>query len=75
MLDDLDVRRAARLLVEQRGAEAVSYAKEWARALDEVGNTDGARLLAHVIKAIDKLNTPSAGKTKRGSRRAPARLS
>jgi hypothetical protein len=67
MIDDLNVRHAARLLVEQRGTEAVSYAKEWIRALDEVGNTDGARMLAHVIKAIDKLDGRDAT-VKRGNR-------
>jgi hypothetical protein len=75
MIDDLDVRHAARLLVEQRGTEAVPYAKEWIRALDEVGNTDGARRLAHVIKAIDKLDgRGAAGKRGRRPRRT-AKLS
>jgi hypothetical protein len=68
MIDDLDVRHAARLLVEQRGTEAVSYAKEWIRALDEVGNTDGARTLAHIIQAIDKLGARRAAGRKRSRR-------
>ena len=69
MIDDLDVRHAARLLVKQRGPEAVAYAKEWMRALDEVGNTDGARRLTHIIKAIDKLGTPRSRQTAGEKRR------
>jgi hypothetical protein len=61
MIDDLDIRRAARLLIQQRGAGATAYAEQWIRALEEVGNDDGVRRLQHVVKEIERLaNAPAA---------------
>jgi len=55
MIDDLDIQRAARLLVRQRGAGATSHAEQWILALEEVGNAEGVRRLRRVVKEIERL--------------------
>jgi hypothetical protein len=55
MLEELDVYRAARLLIEKHGADAEAYAMAWGRALRETGNTRDAVLLERIVAAIDHL--------------------
>jgi hypothetical protein len=56
MLEDLDVYRAARLLIEKHGSDAEAYAMAWSRALRETGNARDAVLIEQIVVAIDHLN-------------------
>ncbi len=60
MIDDLDIRRAAHLLIQQRGGGAIAYAEQWIRALKEVGNIEGVQRLQEVVRAIEELSDGGA---------------
>ena len=75
MLENLDIYRAARLLIDNHGAHAKAYAGAWVKALRETGNDTDARLLDQIAAAIDHLirvgtsgRKPARGRTRRGSR-------
>jgi hypothetical protein len=76
MLEELDVYRAARLLIEKHGGDAEAYARAWGRALRETGNARDALLLDQIVVAIDHLNRvgmtirkPQRPSRRRGTRR------
>ncbi len=55
MLENLDIYRAARLLIDNHGARASAYAAAWVRALRESGNERDASMLDRVMAAIEHL--------------------
>ncbi|HEX9463035.1 MAG TPA: hypothetical protein VGB82_10595 [Alphaproteobacteria bacterium] len=75
MLEDLDVYRAARLLIERHGGDAEAYALAWSRALRETGNEKDGVLLERIVAAIDHLTRVgmSTRKTARSGRRRKSR--
>lgn len=76
MLEDLDVYRAARLLMERHGNDAEAYVLAWGRALRETGNTKDAVLLEQIIAAIDHLSRvgTSIRKPSRTGRRRKSKI-
>jgi hypothetical protein len=55
MIADLDIYRAAKLLVDQHGADARTRAAELASALLDEGDTEGDVIWRSIMAAIDEL--------------------
>ena len=55
MLDDLDIFRAAKLLMDKHGQDAAFHAAQRADALLEAGDLDGAATWRRIVKAIHEL--------------------
>ncbi len=55
MVDDLDIYRTAKLLVDKHGAEAPIHAAMKADAMLDKGDMDGRAVWLRVIKAIEEL--------------------
>jgi hypothetical protein len=55
MIDDADIFRAAKLLIEQHGDDADIRAAERADELLDEGDTEGSALWRRVLEAIDEL--------------------
>ena len=54
-VDDLDIYRAARLLIDQHGDEAPIHAAMRADELLDAGNLDGAAVWRRIAKAVREL--------------------
>ncbi len=57
MTSDLDIYRAANLLVERHGPEATIHAAMNADAMLDRGDLDGQRVRLRIIRAIDRQAT------------------
>ncbi len=55
MLDDLDIYRAAKLVVDKHGQDAAFHAAQRADALLEAGDLDGAATWRRILDAIKQL--------------------
>ncbi len=55
MVDDIDIYRSARLLIDQDGDEAAIRAAERADAMREHGDMDGVAVWLRVLDAIREL--------------------
>ena len=55
MIDDPDIYRAAKLLVDKRGGDAAVRAALRADVLLDEGDVDGAALWRRIVAAIDEL--------------------
>ncbi len=55
MTSDLDIYRAAKLLIDQHGQNAAFRAARRADALLKAGDLDGAAIWRRVVKAIHEL--------------------
>ena len=55
IVSDLDIYRAAKLLVDQHGAEAPIHAAMKADAMLEKGDLDGQRVWLRILKAVEVL--------------------
>ena len=55
MIDDPDIFRAAKLLIDQHGEDAAIRAAQRTDALLEEGDVDGALVWRRILGAIDEL--------------------
>jgi hypothetical protein len=55
MIDDPDILRAAKLLIDQHGGDAPIRAAQRADELLDVGDMDGAMVWRRILAAIDEL--------------------
>lgn len=55
MIPDLDIYRAAKLLIDQHGEDAPIRAAERANELLEAGDTEGAAIWWAIVDAIEEL--------------------
>jgi hypothetical protein len=55
MVADPDIFRAAKLLIDQHGEDAVSRASERAEELLTAGDAEGAVIWRRILEAIDEL--------------------
>ena len=55
MIDDIDVWRAARLMIKRHGETAWFEAAQRADAFLEQGDIDGAAIWRRILKAIEEL--------------------
>jgi hypothetical protein len=55
MIDDPDIFRAAKLLIDRRGPEAGDFAAWRADVLLEEGDLDGAAIWRQILEAIEEL--------------------
>ena len=55
MIDDPDISRAAKLLIDQHGDDAAIRAAQRADELLDEGDVDGALVWRQIIEAIDEL--------------------
>ena len=55
MIPDIDIYRAAKLLVDQHGEDAPIRAAERADELLEAGDTEGAAVWRAIVAAIEEL--------------------
>ena len=62
-IDDLDIYRTARLLIDQHGDEAPIHAAMRADAMLEKGDLDGAAVWRRIVATINELQRkePAAG--------------
>jgi hypothetical protein len=57
-VSDLDIHRAAHLLIAQYGDNAVATAREMVETMRERGDAEGADTWLRIIVAIGTLGTP-----------------
>jgi hypothetical protein len=55
MIDDPDILRAAKLLIDQHGDDAAIRAAQRADELADEGDMDGAAVWRRILEAIDEL--------------------
>lgn len=55
MTDDIDIWRAAKLLVDRHGADAAIHAAIRADELLDKGDADGQRVWLRIVKAVEEL--------------------
>ena len=55
MIDDPDIFRAAKLLIDQHGDDAAMRAAQRADGLLEEGDVDGAAVWRQILEAIEEL--------------------
>ncbi len=55
MIDDPDIFRAAKLMIDQHGADAPIRAAQRADELLEEGDVDGAAVWRRILEAIEEL--------------------
>ncbi len=55
MVDEIDIYRAARLLIDQHGEVAATHAAKRADALLEDGDMEGSRVWLSIREAIEEL--------------------
>ena len=63
MVDDTEVYRSAKLLVEQHGADALLEAALRADELLDAGDLDGQAVWMRIMKAVLELLKPGEGQT------------
>jgi hypothetical protein len=63
MIPDIDIWRAANLLIRQHGVEAKIVAAQRADELLDRGDVDGQRVWVRITRAISELQAPSVGPT------------
>jgi hypothetical protein len=61
MIDDPDIFRAAKLVIDQQGDEAVMFAAGRADVLLKEGDVDGSAVWRQILAAIEELQRPKAG--------------
>ena len=61
MIPDLDIYRAANLLVKRHGEDAPIHAAMRADATLEVGDLDGYAVWKRVLRAIDEMGNTTPG--------------
>ena len=54
-IPDIDVWRAARLMVQQHGDEAIRQAEQRAAELEEAGDADGHTVWLRIAAAVEEL--------------------
>ena len=55
MISDLDIFRAAKLLIDKHGEDAAIWAGQPCDQLTDEGDTDGAAVWRQILEAIDEL--------------------
>ena len=55
MIDDPDIYRAAKLMIDQHGDEASRRAQRRANDLARTGDSDGVAIWGQIVKAIEEL--------------------
>ena len=60
-MDDIDIYRAAKLYVDQHGADASIHAAMKADAMLDRGDLDGVAVWRMVIRAIEELEDTAGG--------------
>jgi hypothetical protein len=66
MVDDPDIYRAAKLVIDQHGDDAAIRAAERADKLLEDGDIDGALVWRRILAAIEELQPAEAGRNHPG---------
>jgi hypothetical protein len=61
MVDDLDIDRSAKLLIDQHGEDASGFAAKQADKQAEVGDLDGQAVWLRVLSAIEELQRTGPG--------------
>ncbi len=61
MIPDLDIYRAANLLVKQHGADAPTHAAMRADELLDKGDLDGYAVWKRIVKAVEELQRAAPG--------------
>jgi hypothetical protein len=63
MIDDLDILRAANILIKRHGADAAVVAAQRADELLEAGDIDGCAIWKRILSAVAELTriTPAEG--------------
>ena len=67
MISDLDIWRAANLLIRKHGADAELEAAKRADLMLDRGDDEGRLLWARIKRAIEALQAPPSGQTRAGS--------
>ena len=62
MISDLDIYRAANLLIKQHGAEVELVAAQRADLMLDRGDVDGVHVWKRIRRAIAELQAPGTGK-------------
>jgi hypothetical protein len=61
MISDLDIYRAANLVIKRHGAEAVIEAARMTDRMLELGDVEGRALWRRIRRAIETLQAPADG--------------
>ena len=61
MISDLDICRAANLVIKRHGAEAVIEAARMIDRMLELGDVEGRALWRRIRRAIERLQAPADG--------------
>ncbi len=64
-VDDLDIYRTAKLLIDKYGGEAHTVAKKRAEELKAAGDNDGYATFTRIIQGIRELGRVEPGPSKR----------
>jgi hypothetical protein len=65
MIDDLDILRAANILIQRRGADAAIEAARRAEGMLEVGDMDGYAIWKRILSAVAELTRTAPAKGER----------
>ena len=60
MITDLDIYRAANMLIDRHGAEALIEAARMIDRMLELGDAEGQALWQRILRAIEVLQTPGS---------------
>ena len=55
-MDDADIYRNAKLLIDQHGSDAIKHAKRRMDAMVVLGDTDGVRNWNRIMRAITQMH-------------------
>jgi hypothetical protein len=55
MIDDIDVYRAAQLVMQQHGNDAADFASDYADELLATGDVEGSVVWTKIVRAIDEI--------------------
>ncbi len=61
MIPDLDIYRAANVIIKQYGPDAPIHAAMRADAMLEVGDLDGAAVWKRILRAVEELQRATPG--------------
>ncbi len=60
-MDDIDIYRSAKILIDEYGADASTHAAERRDAMKERGDLPGMQIWIRVIRVIEKLQSTEGG--------------
>ena len=58
VIDEPDIYRAAKILIDQHGEDAAERAERRASELWDEGDAEGTAVWRHILKAVDELTRP-----------------